>query len=306
MQRYHSSGLPLGISFYTFKAVSYIVDVYRGNVQAQKNYFNVLLYLSIFPQVIAGPIVGYSDISGQFNSRTESMEKTVAGLKRFTVGLAKKLLIAGVVGSVADKVYTLPTEGINILIAWTGAIAYVLQIYFDFSGYSDMAIGLSQIFGFDIKENFDYPYTARSIKRFWRKWHISLSTWFREYLYIPLGGNHKGTFRTALNLLIVFFCTGFWHGASWTFIVWGLFHGLFLVLERVGIIKTEKLKPKWLANVYTMLVVTVGFTLFRAETISQGAVFIEKMFTGFYVTEEGLSFLSRTLTPQVITVIALA
>ena len=136
--------------------------------------------------------------------------------------------------------YTLPTEGINILIAWTGAIAYVLQIYFDFSGYSDMAIGLSQIFGFDIKENFDYPYTARSIKRFWRKWHISLSTWFREYLYIPLGGNHKGTFRTALNLLIVFFCTGFWHGASWTFIVWGLFHGLFLVLERVGIIKTEK------------------------------------------------------------------
>ncbi|MHB1314455.1 MAG: MBOAT family O-acyltransferase [Christensenellales bacterium] len=292
--------LPIGISFYTFKAISYIVDVYRGNGKAQKSFFNVLLYISVFPQLIAGPIVKYSDMADQLQNRTETMEKTVAGLKRFTVGLAKKLLVAGMMGNTADKVFALPSSGMNILIAWLGAAAYVLQIYFDFSGYSDMAIGLCKIFGFDIKENFDYPYTAKSIKTFWRKWHISLSTWFREYLYIPLGGNRKGTFRTTANLLIVFLCTGFWHGASWTFIVWGLFHGFFLVLERVGAIKPEKFKPAWLANGYAMLVVTVGFTIFRADSMSQAGAFIDKMFTGFVSSSSMANFLSQTLTPQLI------
>jgi len=292
--------LPIGISFYTFHSLSYVIDVYRGTFKPQKRFSNVLLYISFFPQLIAGPIVKYHDIALQIDSRSETAEKTVAGLKRFTIGLAKKLLLANTMGGVVDKIYGLMPSEINITVAWLAAITYALQIYFDFSGYSDMALGLAKLFGFDLKENFDYPYTADSIKTFWRKWHISLSTWFREYLYFPLGGNRKGLTRTAINLVIVFFCTGLWHGAQWTFVIWGFFHGLFIVLEKIGVIKPEKFKPKWLANVYTQLVVVIAFVLFRADTLQQGVGFIVKMFTGFSTNPGIQSFLSQTMTGPVI------
>lgn len=292
--------LPIGISFYTFQAMSYVIDVYRGTNKAQKNYANVLLYISFFPQLIAGPIVKYHDIAQQIAKRTETVEKTVAGLKRFAVGLGKKLLIANAMGEVADKVFGLPAADVNISVAWVGALTYALQIYFDFSGYSDMAIGLAKIFGFELKENFQYPYTAPSIKIFWRKWHISLSTWFKEYLYIPLGGNRKGGARTAINLVIVFFCTGLWHGAQWTFVVWGFFHGLFIMLERVGMLKPDKVKPKFLGHIYTLLVVVTAFTIFRAETLAQGFHFVGKMFAGFGSTTRTYSILSETVTWPVV------
>ena len=298
--------LPIGISFFTFQAMSYVIDVYRGRNAPQKNFANVLLYISFFPQLIAGPIVKYHDIAQQIQTRAETHEKTVSGLQRFTVGLAKKLFIANTMGSVADKIFALEPMGINISVAWIGAIAYALQIYFDFSGYSDMAIGLAKIFGFDLKENFLYPYTANSIKTFWRKWHISLSTWFKEYLYIPLGGNRKGRFRTSINLVIVFFCTGLWHGAEWTFVVWGFIHGLLIMLERRGIIKPERFKPKWLGNVYTVLVAVVAFTIFRAATLKQGFSFIGKMFAGFGTSAQIQSLLHETLTASVIAFGAIA
>ncbi len=292
--------LPIGISFYTFQAMSYVIDVYREKNSAQKNFANVLLYISFFPQLIAGPIVKYHDIAEQIQNRTESYQKTVAGIKRFTVGLAKKLLIANAMGAVADKIFALSSPEVNISIAWIGALSYALQIYFDFSGYSDMAIGLAKIFGFELKENFDYPYTANSIKIFWRKWHISLSTWFKEYLYIPLGGNRKGAARTSLNLIIVFFCTGLWHGAQWTFVVWGFFHGFFIMMERIGVIRPERWKPKWLGNIYTLLVAVVAFTIFRAETLEQGFSFIGKMFAGFGQSVNAAGLLGETVTVSVI------
>lgn len=292
--------LPIGISFYTFQAMSYVIDVYRGVTRPQKNFVYVLLYISFFPQLIAGPIVIYSDIAMQIEKRTETVEKTAAGLQRFTIGLAKKLLLANTMGSVADQVFGLLPSEVNIPVAWLGAAAYSLQIYFDFSGYSDMAIGMAQLFGFDLKENFDYPYMAESIKSFWRKWHISLSTWFKEYLYIPLGGNRKGTLRTDFNLIVVFFLTGLWHGAQWTFVVWGFYHGLFILLEKTGLISPDKFKPKWLANAYTLLVVVTTFVIFRADTLSQGFGMIAKMFTGFEMTPAMQGFLQETLTSPVI------
>lgn len=287
--------LPIGISFYTFQAMSYVIDVYRKTSKAQKNFANVLLYISFFPQLIAGPIVKYHDIAQQIMQRMETTQKTADGLKRFAVGLAKKLLIANAMGSAADKVFGLVPGDVNIAVAWIGALTYALQIYFDFSGYSDMAIGLAKIFGFELKENFNYPYTANSIKVFWRKWHISLSTWFKEYLYIPLGGNRRGTVRTSANLIIVFFCTGLWHGAEWTFVVWGFFHGLFIMLERVGVLKPER-APKWLGTLYTLLIAVTAFTIFRAETLMQGFDFIAKMFVGFSTTARINSILSETVT----------
>lgn len=291
--------LPIGISFFTFQAMSYSIDVYRGGTKPQKNPANVLLYISFFPQLIAGPIVLYSDIEKQILKRTEDMEKTVAGLKRFTVGMGKKVLIANTMGAVADDVFALSGAQVNAPIAWLGAITYALQIYFDFSGYSDMAIGLAKILGFELKENFNYPYTADSIKNFWRRWHISLSTWFKEYLYIPLGGNRKGTMRTAVNLLIVFFCTGIWHGAQWTFVIWGFYHGLFIMLERIGIIRPDRWKWKGLRYIYTLWVAVSAFVIFRAETIGQGADMIYKMLFGWTMTPEMMSFLARSLTASV-------
>ncbi len=272
--------LPIGISFFTFQGLSYVIDVYRNKENVQKNLFSVLLYISFFPQLIAGPIVRYEDIAKQINDREFSIERVCNGLRRFIYGLGKKVLIANQMGYVADVVFKFAPAELGMLTSWIGAICYALQIFFDFSGYSDMAIGLGHIFGFDFKENFNYPYIASSIQDFWRRWHISLSTWFKEYVYIPLGGNRKGKFRTTINKLIVFFLTGLWHGANFTFIVWGMIHGLFQLLETYQIIPTQK---KWFKNVghiYTLLVVVITFVLFRADTLSQGVGIIANMFNG--------------------------
>ena len=213
--------LPIGISFYTFQALSYVIDVYRDQATAQRNYLNILLYISFFPQLVAGPIVKYHDIAAQLRKRKVRANRAAEGFRRFCVGLAKKVLIANTLAVGVDAVFAAPAASINAAAAWLAALGYMLQIYYDFSGYSDMAIGMGKMFGFDFKENFRYPYVATTIKEFWRRWHISLSTWFKEYLYIPLGGNRHGRARTSLNKLIVFFCTGLWHGASWTFVAWG-------------------------------------------------------------------------------------
>lgn len=268
--------LPIGISFFTFQTMSYLIDIYRGQTPAQKNYFNLLLYISFFPQLIAGPIVKYHDIEQEITRRQVTAQGLAWGMRRFVIGLSKKVLISNAAALVADRVFALSSP--DGAAAWAGAFAYLLQIYYDFSGYSDMAIGMGWMFGFHFLENFDYPYSAASVRVFWRKWHISLSTWFKEYLYIPLGGNRKGRLRACLNKLIVFFCTGLWHGANWTFVIWGLFHGFFLLLEEFLPIK--KL-PRVLGHLYTLLVVTVGFVIFRADAISQGFSMIAAMFTRF-------------------------
>lgn len=298
---YHTIALPIGISFFTFQAMSYIVDVYRDKSIVQKNLLNLTLYISFFPQLIAGPIIKYYDMEYQIHSRTISVDKTALGIKRFIFGLAKKLLISNSMGYIADTIFALDSQYINILSAWVGGIAYTLQIYFDFSGYSDMAIGLSKVFGFDFKENFNYPYIATSIKDFWRRWHISLSTWFKEYLYIPLGGNRKGSLRTNLNRLFVFFCTGLWHGANFTFIVWGLMHGLLLTLEHYSIIPIDKCKFKPLKHIYTMLCVIVTFVMFRADTVSKGLLFIKSMFVGYSLDISSISRVVELFTPTAIT-----
>ncbi len=296
--------LPIGISFFTFQALSYVIDVYRKTVEPQKNYFYVLLYITFFPQLIAGPIVKYRDISEQITSRQQSVEKIAEGLRRFICGLAKKVLIANTMGQTADVIFSAGEGYLSILTAWIGALAYLFQIYYDFSGYSDMAIGLGKMFGFDFKENFNYPYGAVSVRDFWRKWHISLSTWFKEYLYIPLGGNRKGRLRTVVNRLIVFFCTGLWHGASWTFVIWGIYHGLFLLLEEF--VPVLGRLPKVVNHIYTLLAVTVGFVIFRADTITQGFEFIGNMFTGFNITAQSLSLALTQLTPWFIVMFAVA
>ncbi len=287
--------LPVGISFFTFQALSYVIDVYRGNAQVQKNYFSVLLYISFFPQLIAGPIVKYRDIDRQITERSQSVDKIARGLRRFICGLGKKVLIANTMGQTADIIFNSDMSALSLPAAWLAAIAYLFQIYYDFCGYSDMAIGLGLMFGFEFKENFMYPYGAISIQDFWRRWHISLSTWFKEYLYIPLGGNRKGKARTYLNKMIVFFCTGLWHGASWTFVLWGIYHGLFLLLE--GAVPVFKKLPRVIAHIYTLLVVTVGFVLFRADTIGQGFTVIGKMFAGFDLTDSSMSLVLTQLTP---------
>ena len=272
--------LPIGISFYTFQALSYVVDVYRGTIQAQKNIFHLALYISFFPQLIAGPIVKYHDVCEQIGNRQCTAEGMAYGIKRFSYGLAKKMLFANTFAATVDWMMEKPLAQLGTVNAWMLAVLYTLQIYFDFSGYSDMAIGLGKMFGFDFMENFNYPYISTSIREFWRRWHISLSTWFREYLYIPLGGNRKGQVRTYINLLIVFFATGLWHGAGATFIIWGLYHGLFLVVERMGLGKLlEKNCFRGLNHIYTALVVVVGWVFFRADTLADAKVILHQMFT---------------------------
>ena len=244
---------PVGISFFTFQALSYVIDVYREPDTCQKNFIKLLLYISLFPQLIAGPIVKYHDIAAEIDSRTVTAKETAEGLRRFFCGLAKKVLIADVLGLAVDKIYALPAADLCAASAWFAAVAYALQIYFDFSGYSDMAIGMGQMFGFHFKENFNHPYYADSIQDFWRRWHISLSAWFKEYLYFPLGGNRKGKARTVLNKYIVFFCTGLWHGANWTFVLWGLYHGTFAMLEQLNIIPVKKIRCRPVKQFYACL-----------------------------------------------------
>ncbi len=271
--------LPIGISFYTFQAVSYIIDIYMKKIQANKNYINFATYLCMFPQLVAGPIVRYIDIKSQFTDRKPNVDAISAGVQRFVIGLSKKVLIANTMAQIADEIFNTSITEISTPIAWIGAFAYAMQIYFDFSGYSDMAIGLGKIFGYNFPENFNYPYISKSIKEFWRRWHISLSSWFRDYLYIPLGGNRMGKYRTYINLFIVFFVTGLWHGASWNFIIWGLWHGLFLIIERIGFNKVIERTHSIVQHSYTLLVILIGWVIFRADNLSMAWKFILKMFT---------------------------
>lgn len=269
--------LPLGISFFTFQAISYIVDVYRKEVAAQNRIYDLALYISLFPQLIAGPIVRYHDVAAQITDRSHSIELFASGVQRFTMGLAKKMLIANPLGEVADNVFALSGNDLTMPLAWIGILAYTLQIYFDFSGYSDMAIGLGRMFGFRFLENFNYPYTAKSLREFWRRWHISLSTWFRDYVYIALGGNRVSTFRVYLNLLIVFLLTGIWHGASWNFVVWGLFHGFFLASEHMGFSKVLSRIWKPVQHLYLLLVIITSWVFFRAENLTQAMDYLAAM-----------------------------
>lgn len=261
--------LPLGISFYTFQAISYVVDVYRGKSPAQKNLFHMALYLFLFPQILSGPIIKYHQVAGQLTNRNETISMQFYGIKRFVYGLAKKVLLANTFGQSVDYIMGVPSGQMGTLTAWLAVILYTLQIYYDFSGYSDMAIGLGRIFGFYYEENFNYPYLSSSITEFWRRWHISLSTWFRDYLYIPLGGNRNGLGRTCVNLFIVFLATGLWHGASMTFIIWGIYHGIFILSERLWLKKVLDRNPvKFLNHLYAMVVVVFGWLLFRAPSMT--------------------------------------
>jgi len=269
--------LPIGISFFTFQGISYLVDVYRKETEVQENLFHLGLYISFFPQLIAGPIVRYHDIAEEIKDRTTGVPLFTEGVIRFIRGMAKKVIIANTAALIADQVFSLSGSEISVISAWLGILCYTIQIYFDFSGYSDMAIGLGKMLGFNFKENFNYPYISKSIQEFWRRWHISLSTWFRDYLYIPLGGNRKGLRRTYVNLIIVFFITGLWHGASWNFIFWGLFHGLFLILERSKVLHTGKW-PVFLQHVYVLVIVIVGWVFFRAETMTEATGYLGSMF----------------------------
>lgn len=262
--------LPIGISFFTFQAMSYVIDVYRQEVKEQKNLLNVGLYVSLFPQLIAGPIVRYETIATEINERFVNRKMFAEGIQRFILGLGKKMIIANTVAYPADQIFSLPSSELTMTIAWLGIICYTLQIYFDFSGYSDMAIGLGKMFGFHFCENFNYPYIAKSVTDFWRRWHISLSTWFRDYLYIPLGGNRISPQRTYLNLIIVFVLCGLWHGANWGFIFWGLYHGFFLVLERLGWNKIIAKMIPLFQHCYTMLTVMIGWVFFRIATQPNG------------------------------------
>ncbi len=267
--------LPIGISFYTFQILSYTIDVYRGDVPAQKNIINFAAYVSLFPQLIAGPIVRYSDVALQLSTRTHSLEKTALGVRRFILGLAKKILIANQLGELCD-IFRASNDK-SVLFFWMYAIAFSLHIYFDFSGYSDMAIGLGKIFGFDFLENFNYPYISASITEFWRRWHMSLGTWFRDYVYIPLGGSRVGTFRRFFNIFVVWMLTGMWHGAAWNFIVWGLYFAALLIVEKLWLLDYLK-KSKVLGHIYVLFLVIISFVIFNATDMTQAFSDIGGMF----------------------------
>jgi alginate O-acetyltransferase complex protein AlgI len=269
--------LPIGISFFTFHAISYVVDVHRQDASAQKRPVEAALYLLVFPQLIAGPIVRYRQIATQLTERVTTTPDFAYGVQRFIVGLGKKMLIANTLAGPADRIFGMPAGEITTAHAWLAVVCYTLQIYFDFSGYSDMAIGLGRMFGFRFPENFNYPYIASSVQDFWRRWHMSLSAWFRDYVYIPLGGNRTSSGRMYFNLVLVFFLCGLWHGASWTFVVWGLFHGLFLVIERVGLAARLQRWPRALRHAYLLLVVMIGWVFFRADTFSSALLMLGAM-----------------------------
>jgi len=278
--------LPLGISFFTFQEMSMLWDIYRNPQTKPGHFINTALYVSFFPQLIAGPIVRYNDIVDQINNRIESIGLVNSGIKKFILGLFKKIVFANTCGSLADTILNSELSELSTSVAWLGILAYALQIYFDFSGYSDMAIGLGRMFGFRILENFNFPYISTSIKEFWRRWHISLSSWFRDYLYIPLGGNRHGPYRTYFNLFVVFLLTGFWHGATWSFVFWGVFHGSFLIIERLGFDKVLNRLPAVISWMYTILVVLIGWVFFRIENFSDATFFVYKLFGGGPTVEE--------------------
>ena len=275
--------MPIGISFYTFQAVSYVIDVYRGDVSVQKNFYKLALYICLFPQLIAGPIVKYHDVKEQIDDREVCFDKVVFGVKRFIIGLSKKVLLANSFGAIADKIFAQSPDTFSHAIAWLGAVSYSFQLYFDFSGYSDMAIGLGLIFGFKFMENFNYPYISKSISEFWRRWHISLSTWFKQYVYIPLGGNRCSKLKVMRNLGIVFLLTGIWHGAAWNFLIWGAWNGLFIILEKAVNLKEfeQRNKSKWISllqHLYCILVFVIGWVMFRAENMTYAFCYLKNMF----------------------------
>jgi len=285
--------MPIGISFYTFRAVSYIADVYSHKAEPLTNIVDVACYISFFPQLTAGPIERFADFEGQLKKREETADMVYEGIEQFTVGLAKKILIADILAQVADEIWATGSEGTAANIAWLGLLAYTLQIYYDFSGYSDMAIGLSRIFGFKPHKNFDLPYMSESVSEFWRRWHISLSSWFREYVYIPLGGSREGMMKTCRNLIIVFALTGIWHGADLTFLMWGLWYGLILVIERLWFSKILKKNPVKILNmIYTLLAVMFGWVLFRSDTLADALTYFKSMFGAFGIQDSADAYLS--------------
>ncbi len=269
--------VPIGLSFFSFKALSYVIDVYRRDVKAQRNIIDYSLYHAFFPQLLAGPIARFGDMASQMAGRRVTLDGFRSGMERFIIGLGKKVLIANQLGPVVDQIFSLPVNRLSCSVAWLGIISYTLQIYFDFSGYTDMAIGLGRMFGFNTPENFNYPYISRSIREFWRRWHITLSEWFRDYLYIPLGGNREGSYKTYVNLLVVFLLCGLWHGASWTFIVWGLWHGLFIAFERTK--PGSKLSRLGiLSHVYACFVFVLGWVFFRSADMAQAVNYMRALF----------------------------
>lgn len=270
--------LPIGISFYTFQSMSYIIDVYRGTAKAQRNWVDFGTFVALFPQLVAGPIVQYSTIAEQLRHRTVDMELFAEGVRRFIIGLAKKVLLANNIGLLWHTISGASTGTMPVMTAWLGIIAFAFQIYFDFSGYSDMAIGLGKMFGFRFNENFNRPYTAQSITDFWRRWHISLSTWFRDYVYIPLGGNRKGPWKQLRNIMIVWLLTGFWHGASWNFLLWGLYFGVVLVFEKWIGLKFLQRVPVWVRHVYALFLILIGWVFFAFEDLSEMGAYFAAMF----------------------------
>jgi len=293
--------LPIGISFFTFHAISYLVDIYRQKCRAQRNFFQLALYIAFFPQLVAGPIVRYNFIEKYLGKRRHNFFFAAYGIRRFIIGLGKKIIIANPLGELADAIFNSPISEINSTIAWVGILCYTLQIYFDFSGYSDMAVGLARIFGFKFPENFNHPYISRSIKEFWRRWHMSLSAWFRDYVYIPLGGNRVSLSRQYFNLVLVFFLCGLWHGASWNFVIWGMFHGFFLVVERIssslilrskiedlsrqnteilGHLRWPRMTLSFLGNLYAIFTVMIGWVFFRSHDLPHALSYLATMFSG--------------------------
>ena len=270
--------LPLGISFFTFQAMSYVIDVYRKDAKVQNSFLNLALYISLFPQLVAGPIVRYQTVADQIDYRIHSLDKFTDGVTRFIVGLSKKVILSNSLGMLADTIFNTEVANLTVVSAWIGIVAYSLQIFFDFSGYSDMAIGLGKMFGFEFLENFNYPYISKSAGEFWRRWHISLGSWFRDYVYIPLGGSKKGKVRTYLNLFIVWFLTGFWHGASWTFIAWGLYFGILIALEKAFLDKILNRLFSPIRHLYLILVVMIGWIFFRADKFSYAFNYIKCLF----------------------------
>lgn len=270
--------MPIGISFYSFQTLSYVIDVYRGDVKAQKNYLALGTYVALFPQLIAGPIVRYKDVAEQLAQRKETLDNFSAGVKRFAIGLGKKVLLANNIGFLFDTISNTPQSEMSVVASWMGIIAYTFQIYFDFSGYSDMAIGLGKMFGFDFLENFNYPYISDSITEFWRRWHISLSSWFRDYVYIPLGGNRKGKLRQCVNIMIVWFLTGFWHGANWNFMIWGVYFGVILLCEKLFLLKAIKKIPKVFAHIYALILIVIGWGIFAFEDFGKLTQNFKNMF----------------------------
>ena len=300
--------LPIGISFYSFQTLSYVIDVYRGEVKPQRNFLNLATYVTLFPQLIAGPIVRYQTIEHQLSERKETLESFARGVKRFTVGLGKKVILANNIGALFEQISNTPQGEMSVAASWMGIIAYTFQIYFDFSGYSDMAIGLGKMFGFDFLENFNYPYISDSITEFWRRWHISLSSWFRDYVYIPLGGNRKGKVRQCVNIMIVWFLTGFWHGANWNFMLWGVYFGVILLCEKLFLLKGLGKLPKAVRHIYALLLIVIGWGIFAFEDTDKLIQNFKNMFglggLPFWTGENDLFWAAQNALLFVILIIA--